>query len=63
MIEPPLPADEAERLADLRALDILDSPPEDRFDRLVTLAAAVFEVPIAFVALVDADRQWFERFW
>ena len=60
MIEPPFPADEAERLADLRALNILDSPPEDRFDRLVKLAAAVFEVPIAFVALIDADRQWFK---
>ncbi|MHC4776372.1 MAG: PP2C family protein-serine/threonine phosphatase, partial [Planctomycetota bacterium] len=60
MIEPPFPADEAERLSDLRALNILDSPPEDRFDRLVRLAAAVFGVPIAYVALIDADRQWFK---
>jgi sigma-B regulation protein RsbU (phosphoserine phosphatase) len=60
MIEPSLPADENERLADLRAVDLLDTPPEDRFDRIVNLAAAVFEVPIAYVALIDARRQWFK---
>jgi hypothetical protein len=60
MIRPAAPIDEAERLAELHALDILDTPPEERFDRIVNLAASVFEVPIAFVALIDADRQWFK---
>ena len=60
MIEPSFPPDEDERLADLRAVDLLDTPPEDRFDRIVNLAAAVFEVPIAYVALMDAQRQWFK---
>ncbi len=58
MIAPPIPANETERLADLRALRILDTPPEQRFDRIVSLAAAVFDVPIAYIALVDSDRQW-----
>lgn len=60
MITAPIPHDEAERLADLRALNLLDTPPEQRFDRLVELASQVFGVPIAYVALVDSDRQWFK---
>jgi len=51
---------EAERLAELRALDILDTPPEERFDRLVQLAAHVLGAPIAYIAMVDSDRQWFK---
>ena len=60
MIKPPLPPDEAERLADLRALDLLDTAPEERFDRIVHLAAHAFGVPIAYIALIDAERQWFK---
>lgn len=60
MIPAPIPGDEAERLADLRALKILDTPREERFDRIVRLAARVFDVPIAYIALIDADRQWFK---
>ncbi len=56
----PLPADESERLADLRALEILDSPPEERFDRLVRLTGELLQVPIAYLALIDSDRQWFK---
>lgn len=60
MIAAPTPANETERLADLRALKLLDTPAEQRFDRIVTLATQVFDVPIAYVALVDSDRQWFK---
>lgn len=60
MLAAPIPAHEAERLAELRALKILDSPREDRFDTLVRLARHVFRVPIAYIALVDAERQWFK---
>lgn len=60
MIPAPIPANEAQRLADLRALRILDTPPEERFDRIVRLAARIFDVPMAYVALVDSDRQWFK---
>jgi CheY-like chemotaxis protein len=56
----PEPPDEAERLRALRALGILDTPPEERFDRLTRLAVELFDVPIALVTLVDADRQWFK---
>ena len=44
----------------LRALRILDTGPEDRFDRITRLAAALLDAPIALVSLVDQDRQWFK---
>lgn len=56
----PIPTHETERLADLRAMRILDTPPERRFDRIVELARRVFHVPIAYISMVDADRQWFK---
>ncbi len=49
---------EQERLAALRALGILDTPPEERFDRLTRLATELFDVPIAYVSFVDENREW-----
>ncbi len=60
MINPPIPHDEATRLDTLRSLNILDTSPEERFDRLTRLAKRLFGVPIALVSLVDANRQWFK---
>jgi GAF domain-containing protein len=60
MQAPALPDNEAERLAALYALLILDTPPEQRFDKIVGFAAAEFDVPIALLTLVDSDRQWFK---
>lgn len=57
---PPIPDDEAERVAALKRLGILDTAPEERFDRHTRIASALFKVPIALVSLVDADRQWFK---
>ena len=56
----PLPADEDQRLARLRALGVLDTPPEPLFDALARLAASIADAPIALVSLVDAERQWFK---
>ncbi|WP_321889163.1 sensor domain-containing diguanylate cyclase [Paraburkholderia bannensis] len=60
MITAPLPLDEDLRLRALKRLDILDSEPEEAFDRVARLAARAFAVPIALVSLVDEDRQWFK---
>jgi sigma-B regulation protein RsbU (phosphoserine phosphatase) len=60
VIAPPTPEDENERLAALRALELLDTPPEDRFDRVTRLLTQLFRVPMAFISLVDHDRQWFK---
>ncbi len=57
---PATPADEGHRLATLRSLNVLDTPPEERFDRLTRLARRLFGVPIALVSLVDENRQWFK---
>lgn len=55
-----VPVDEAERIVDLQALGLLDTPREPRFDRLAEVVADVFEVPRVFVTLVDTDRMWFK---
>lgn len=60
MQTPAIPPDEAQRLERLHALELLDTPAEERFDRLTRLARYIFKVPIALVSLVDANRQWFK---
>ncbi len=60
MIKPPLPANEAERLATLHGLKILDTPPEERYDRITRFTQRLLDVPIVLVSLVDAHRQWFK---
>ena len=60
MIPAPVVSDEQDRLADLAALRLLDTPREERFDRIVRLASQVLGVPIAYIALIDANRQWFK---
>jgi diguanylate cyclase (GGDEF)-like protein len=57
---PAIPENEADRARTLHLLEILDSEPEERFDRLTRLARSVFGVPIALVSLVDSNRQWFK---
>lgn len=51
---------EAERLAQLRDLGLLDSDSDPAYDDLIRIAALVCEAPIALVSLVDAKRQWFK---
>ena len=60
MKTPDTPHNEALRLRALRSLNILDTPPEARFDRLTRLAKSIFNVPIALISLIDEDRQWFK---
>lgn len=49
------------RRADLvEALAILDTPAEPSFDRIVRMAASLFEVPIAVLSIADGDRLWFK---
>jgi PAS domain S-box-containing protein len=56
----PLHPDEQDRLEALHELGVLDTRPEERFDRITRVACALFDVPIALVSLVDANRQWFK---
>jgi len=60
MQAPLTPENEAERLSSLQGLNVLDTPAEERFDRVTRLAKSLFNVPIALVSLVDENRQWFK---
>ncbi len=59
MLAPLLP-NEAERLDALRSFGVLDTQPEQEYDDLTRLAAAICGTPIALVSLVDPCRQWFK---
>ncbi|WOE75662.1 GAF domain-containing hybrid sensor histidine kinase/response regulator [Alterisphingorhabdus coralli] len=52
--------DEPKRLAALQSYNILGSPPERMFDDLIDLARLIVDVPIAYISLIDSDRQWFK---
>ena len=54
----PVPAHEAERLEKLRSYRILDSLPEEAYDRIVRLAARMFDVPVVLISLIEDERQW-----
>lgn len=56
----PVPAGERARLAALQASGLVDSAPEDVFDRLTWLATQVTDCPIALMTLLTSKRQWFK---
>ncbi len=55
----PLPLNETARLRALRDTNLLDSAPDQEIDSLIRALAFHYDVPIALVSLLDADRQWF----
>lgn len=60
MIPSTVARNEPERLEALRAYEILDTEPEQKFDDLTLLAKFICETPIALITFVDEDRQWFK---
>jgi len=54
----PVPKDEDFRLKVLHSHEILNTPPEAKFDRIARLASVHFRVPMAVIAMIDADRMW-----
>jgi diguanylate cyclase (GGDEF)-like protein len=58
MVPAPQPENEADRLAALRSYEVLDTACEDSFDRIADLARRLTGTPMAFVSLIDAERQW-----
>jgi GAF domain-containing protein len=60
MILAHLPDNEPQRVERIRRYAILDTPPEESFDRITRIVAETIGVPIALVSLVDTYRQWFK---
>lgn len=60
MQKPEYPDNEAERVKALHNLKLLDSEPDERFDRLTRMAKRMFQTPIALFSLIDSERQWFK---
>ncbi|ADG66657.1 Stage II sporulation E family protein [Planctopirus limnophila DSM 3776] len=60
MLSAPHLPNEEQRIQELYALELLDTPPEDRYDSIIRALRAVYKVPIAYISLVDRDRQWFK---
>jgi diguanylate cyclase (GGDEF)-like protein len=56
----PLPPDETARVEALRATQLLDSEPDELFDRIVRIVCTTLNAPVSLVSLVDSDRQWFK---
>jgi adenylate cyclase len=54
----PVPDNESQRLAALRALEILDTAPEIAYDEIAALAAQICGCPVAYISFIDDDRRW-----
>src|SRR5262249_28043580 len=54
----PIPANEPERLAAVRSLNILDTAPDIGYDEIGELAAQICQCPVAYVSFMDDDRLW-----
>ena len=56
----PLPLDESLRLDALEKQQIIDTPVDESFERIVRLACAATETPIGLISFVDSEREWFK---
>ncbi len=54
------PENEQQRLQSLARYQVLDTPPEEDYDRVAALAADICQTPIALISLIDGQRQWFK---
>src|SRR5882762_3274247 len=60
MIEALRSKNEKQRLVSLAKLHLLDTPIEERFERITRIACRILDVPITSFTLVDETRQWFK---
>ena len=60
MLSAPIPTNENRRLQSLKSMGILDTAPEDRFDRYTREAAERLHVPISTISIIDSEREWYK---
>jgi GAF domain-containing protein len=60
MIAPPLPINESNRLEALRQLLLMDTPKEERFERIAEFARFEFDISTVLISMVDDERVWFK---
>ena len=56
----PIPQNEEERIKVVKELGILDTPPEERFDKLTKEALDKLGVPISTISIIDSNREWYK---
>ncbi len=60
MLSPKNHPRETERLRELHSYAILDTLPQEEYDRITTIASEICETPISLISLLDESRQWFK---
>lgn len=60
MKKAPIPLNDEARITALEMMGILDTPPEERFDKITKNATEYFNVKIATISLIDRKREWFK---
>jgi GAF domain-containing protein len=60
MLKAPIQDNEDKRLRALKNLNILDTNPEERFDKITKKVVKRFKVPISTISIIDSDREWFK---
>ena len=60
MLDSSLDEREMQRLKAILRLEILNTPHEERFDRISRLVAQTFQMPVAFISIMTTDQQWFK---
>jgi len=60
MTFPEFPENEAARIVELKKYKLLDTFSENDFDNITKLVAAICEVPIALITLLDLERNFFK---
>lgn len=60
IVEAQATENEAERLNRLLSYGILDTAPENAFDRITRLIVDLLDVPTGIITFIDSDRQWYK---
>jgi excisionase family DNA binding protein len=56
----PIAANETQRLVALERSGLVDTAPEESFDRLTWIASYALEMPVSLMTLITPTRQWFK---